>query len=114
MPKKVIRTPNAGPPLGAYSQGMRAGDFVFVTGCGPIDSETGKVRGETLEEQTDVVLDNVSAILEAADLAERDVPDYIEVDHSKMTARYLRQPALADVPFPVVMEPNLVVEFYSR
>jgi small subunit ribosomal protein S4 len=56
----------------------------------------------------------LGAVLEAADSAERDVPDYIEVDHSKMTARYLRQPALADVPFPVMMEPNLVVEFYSR
>jgi small subunit ribosomal protein S4 len=53
-------------------------------------------------------------VLEAIELAERDVPDYIEVDHNKMTARYLRQPALADVPYPVVMEPSQVVEFYSR
>jgi small subunit ribosomal protein S4 len=53
-------------------------------------------------------------VLESADLAERDVPDYVEVDHSKMTARYLRQPAFADVPYPVIMEPNQVVEFYSR
>ena len=47
-------------------------------------------------------------------LAERDVPDYIEVDHNKMTATYARVPALSDVPYPVQMEPNLVVEFYSR
>jgi len=53
-------------------------------------------------------------VLESIELAERDVPDYVEVDHGKMTARYLRQPALADVPYPVVMEPNQVVEFYSR
>ena len=53
-------------------------------------------------------------VLEATKSAERDVPDYIEVDHNKMTARMLRVPALADVPYQVQMEPNLVVEFYSR
>ena len=53
-------------------------------------------------------------VLEANQLAERDVPDYIEVDHSKQSATYVRVPALADVPYPVQMEPNLVVEFYSR
>ena len=47
-------------------------------------------------------------------LAERDVPDYIEVDHTKMTAKLTRIPALAEVPYPVQMEPHLVVEFYSR
>ena len=56
----------------------------------------------------------MTMVLEAVDLAERDVPDYIEADHSKMTARYVRRPAFADVPYAVVMEPNLVVEFYSR
>jgi small subunit ribosomal protein S4 len=53
-------------------------------------------------------------VLEAVDLAERDVPDYIDADHSKMKATYVRQPNFADVPYPVMMEPNLVVEFYSR
>ncbi len=53
-------------------------------------------------------------VLEAAQSTERDVPDYIEADHSKMTARLSRIPQLSDVPFPVRMEPNLVVEFYSR
>ena len=53
-------------------------------------------------------------VLESIDLAERDVPDYVEADHSKMTARYVRQPSFADVPYPVMMEPNLVIEFYSR
>jgi small subunit ribosomal protein S4 len=53
-------------------------------------------------------------VLEAVQSTERDVPDYVEADHSKMTARLSRIPQLADVPYPVMMEPNLVVEFYSR
>jgi len=53
-------------------------------------------------------------VLEAAALAERDVPDYIEADHDKMKATYTRVPTLSDVPYAVHMEPNLVVEFYSR
>jgi small subunit ribosomal protein S4 len=53
-------------------------------------------------------------VLESVALAERDVPEYIEVDHSKMTAKLARVPTLTDVPYPVQMEPNLVIEFYSR
>jgi small subunit ribosomal protein S4 len=53
-------------------------------------------------------------VLEAVKSAERDVPDYLEVDHGKISAKFVRVPALSDVPFPVQMEPNLVVEFYSR
>ena len=56
----------------------------------------------------------VAMVLEATKSPERDVPDYLEVDHGKMSATFQRIPALADVPFPVIMEPNLVVEFYSR
>ncbi len=56
----------------------------------------------------------LAIVLEAAGLPERDVPDYIEVDHSKMTATFLRAPALADVPYAVRMEPNLVVEYYAK
>ena len=53
-------------------------------------------------------------VLEATQLAERDVPEYIEVDHNKMVAKYTRMPGLSEVPYAVQMEPNLVVEFYSR
>jgi small subunit ribosomal protein S4 len=56
----------------------------------------------------------LGAVLEAIQLAERDVPDYIEADHKKMTARLSRIPGLSDVPYPVHMEPHQVVEFYSR
>jgi small subunit ribosomal protein S4 len=53
-------------------------------------------------------------VLEAVGLTERDVPDYLEVDHSKMTATFVRTPGLADVPYPVIMQPSLVVEFYAK
>jgi small subunit ribosomal protein S4 len=56
----------------------------------------------------------LALVLEANQLAERDTPDYIEVDHSKMTAKFGRVPALNEVPYPVQMEPHLVVEYYSR
>src|ERR1700726_4487408 len=53
-------------------------------------------------------------VLEATGLQERDVPDYIEVDHGKMTAKLARIPHLGEVPYAVQMEPHLVVEYYSR
>ena len=56
----------------------------------------------------------MALVMESVKSAERDVPDYIEVDHDRMKGRFIRAPKLADVPFPVPMEPNLVVEFYSR
>src|SRR5213075_1579140 len=56
----------------------------------------------------------LALVLEAKALAERDVPDYLEVDHTKMTAKLARVPAPSEVPYPVQMEPHLVVEFYSR
>jgi small subunit ribosomal protein S4 len=56
----------------------------------------------------------LAIVLEAIGLAERDTPDYIEVDTSKLTATYVRTPKLGDVPYPVIMEPNLVVEYYAK
>ncbi|MGF7162712.1 small subunit ribosomal protein S4 [Rhodoligotrophos appendicifer] len=56
----------------------------------------------------------LALVLESQQLAERDVPDYVEVDQKALTAKLARIPALSDVPYPVQMEPNLVVEFYSR
>jgi small subunit ribosomal protein S4 len=57
--------------------------------------------------------DNVNVVT-AVQSAERDVPDYIEVDHKEMKGKFVRGPKLSDVPYPVQMEPHLVVEFYSR
>ena len=56
----------------------------------------------------------IAVVLEATQLPERDVPEYLEVDHSKMTARFVRTPSLSDVPYPVIMEPNLVIEYYAQ
>ena len=56
----------------------------------------------------------LGAVLAAAQLAERDVPDYIQIDHKEMKGTFVRTPKFGDVPYPVQMEPNLVVEFYSR
>jgi small subunit ribosomal protein S4 len=57
---------------------------------------------------------DMALVLESVKNPERDVPDYIEADHGKMTAKFLRTPKLGDVPYAVQMQPSLVVEFYSR
>jgi small subunit ribosomal protein S4 len=56
----------------------------------------------------------LAMVLDSTQSTERDVPEYMEVDHRAMKGRYLRAPKLSDVPYPVQMEPHLVVEFYSR
>ena len=56
----------------------------------------------------------MALVLEASDSAERDLPDYVDVDHNKMRGTFVRTPKFADVPYPVMMEPNLVIEYYSR
>ncbi len=73
MGKQQIRTDGAAAPGGAYSQGIRAGDFVYVSGQGPIDPASGEIVGETIEEQTERTLENVKAILEAAGASMADV-----------------------------------------
>ncbi|HEV2083126.1 MAG TPA: 30S ribosomal protein S4 [Brevundimonas sp.] len=56
---------------------------------------------------------NMALVLEAQQSSERDVPDYLEIGDRGFSVRYVRVPELADVPFPVKMEPNLVVEYYA-
>jgi len=56
----------------------------------------------------------LAMLLDSTQSTERDVPEYLEVDHRAMKGRFLRAPKLSDVPYPVQMEPHLVVEFYSR
>lgn len=57
---------------------------------------------------------DMGLVLEATQSSERDTPDYVDVDHSKLKASLNRIPVLSDVPYPVMMEPNLVIEYYSR
>jgi 2-iminobutanoate/2-iminopropanoate deaminase len=64
--KSEIREPGAPSPVGAYSQAIRAGDFVFVSGQGPLDPSTGQIAGDTIEKQTELTLRNVEAIARAA------------------------------------------------
>jgi small subunit ribosomal protein S4 len=56
----------------------------------------------------------IPLVLEAVDSPERDIPDYLSVDHRKMSGTFVRIPSFAEVPYPVMMEPNLVIEYYSR
>jgi len=56
----------------------------------------------------------MALVLEAVQSGERDVPDYIDADHNKMTATLVRVPGLSDVPYAVQMEPNLVIEYYAK
>ena len=69
------------------------------------DNDTIEVREKSKQ---------LAVVLDAAQSGERDVPEYLEVDHRSMKGRFVRAPKFGDVPYPVTMEPNLVVEFYSR
>ena len=73
MPKQQLTTATGAQPIGAYSQGLRAGDFVFVSGQGPLDPKTGQIVGDTIEEQTTRVLENIKAILAAGGASMADV-----------------------------------------
>ncbi len=53
-------------------------------------------------------------ILETVQQPDRELPDYVEVDHDKLKGTFLRQPLFAEIPYPVQMQPNLVIEYYSR
>ena len=73
MPKKLIAIPNGPRPGGAYSPCLRAGDFIFVAGQGPVNPAPGQTVGDTIEEQTRQTLENIKAILEAAGASMADV-----------------------------------------
>src|ERR1700743_2761085 len=69
MARDIIRTPNAPSPPPAYSQAVRAAGLVFVSGTGPHDPVTGKIVGDSIQEQTKKGLKNVSALFGAAGTA---------------------------------------------
>ncbi len=57
---------------------------------------------------------NIPSVMQAISSSERDVPDYIEADHSKFAGGLIRIPLPDEIPYPVQMETNLVIEYYSR
>ncbi|MEO1017578.1 MAG: 30S ribosomal protein S4 [Pseudomonadota bacterium] len=76
------------------------------------------IPGYVLQEGDSIELNdkarNMLLVLEALQSQERDVPEYLSVDYNGLKGKYMRIPQLADVPYPVQMEPNLVIEYYSR
>jgi 2-iminobutanoate/2-iminopropanoate deaminase len=89
MAKYAIQSKRGAPPRGAYSQGWRAGDFIFVTGTGPIDPATGNLVGDTIEQQTEQTIDNISAILEADSASLLDVVKVtVHLSDTRLFARY--------------------------
>jgi 2-iminobutanoate/2-iminopropanoate deaminase len=103
MAKYIIQTTKGAAPQGAYSQGWRAGDFIFVTGTGPVDAATGKLAGNTIEAQTERVISNMESVL-AADHAT--LADVIKVTvHLSDTALFARYNAVYarrfSAPYPV-------------
>jgi 2-iminobutanoate/2-iminopropanoate deaminase len=71
--KKELKTNKAPVPAGPYSQGIQFGNIIYTSGQGPIDTVTGKVQGDTIEEQTEKTLDNLIYILEQAGATFEDV-----------------------------------------
>ena len=103
MAKYEIQSKRGAPPRGTYSQGWRAGDFIFVTGTGPSDPVSGELVGDTIEQQTERTIDNMSAILEADGASLRDVVKVtVHLSDTSLFARYNAVYARRFVkPYPV-------------
>ncbi|MFE3453451.1 RidA family protein [Nonomuraea sp. NPDC059194] len=100
--KKELRTTEGAAPVGAYSQGLVVGDFVYTSGMGPLDPETGEIVGDDIETQTHQTMKNLGAVLAAHGLGfddvikstvhlqhlQRDFPAYNEVYKSYFTQPY--------------------------
>jgi len=73
MPRQAIRTQNALQPIGPYSQGILANGFLFVSGQGAVDPNSGRIVGTDIESQTRQTLNNVRSIVEASGLSMQDI-----------------------------------------
>jgi small subunit ribosomal protein S4 len=102
---KFAPTPFAARQLINHGHVLVNGKRLNIGSAKLADGDTVELRQKAKE---------MAVVLEATQSSERDVPDYLEIDHERMKGRFVRAPKLADVPYPVTMEPNLVVEFYSR
>ena len=102
---KFVATPFAARQLVSHGHIAVNGKRVTIPSYLVKEGDTLEVRGKAKE---------MALVLEAVKSSEREVPDYIEANHGKMSAKFLRTPKLGDVPYAVQMQPSLVVEFYSR
>jgi len=101
---KFVPTPFAARQLVSHGHVKVNGRRVTIASYHVKDNETIELAPKARE---------MALVMEASKSAERDTPDYLEVSEGK-SAKLLRTPKLADVPFAVQMEPHLIVEFYSR
>src|SRR6185437_14676103 len=95
---KLAPTPFAARQLVNHGHVLVNGKRVNIPSYVLRDGDTIELRQKAKE---------MALVLEAAQSSERDVPDYIEIDHDRMRGRFIRAPKLTDVPYPVTMEPNL-------
>jgi small subunit ribosomal protein S4 len=102
---KLAPTPFAARQIVNHGHVLVNGKRVNIASYQLSDGDTIELRQKARE---------MALVLEASQSSERDVPDYVEIDHDRMRGRFVRAPKLADVPYPVTMEPNLVIEYYSR
>src|SRR4051812_46546912 len=102
---KFVPTPFAARQFVSHGHVKVNGRRVNISSYQVRDGDTIEVKQKSKE---------MPLVIEAMQSGERDIPDYLEVDTGKLKGRFVRAPKLADVPYPVSMEPNLVVEFYSR
>jgi len=118
MPKQQFYTEKAGRVGGAYSQALKVGDFIFVSGAGATDATTNKITGDTIEEQTTRTLENIKVILETAGATLGDVVK-ATVHLSDMSlfprynvvyASYFADPKPARTTVGSQLGPNMLVE----
>jgi small subunit ribosomal protein S4 len=102
---KFVPTPFAARQFVNHGHVKVNGRRVTIASYSVKDGDTIELRDKVKE---------LTIVMAAVESGERDVPDYVEVDHKAMKGTFLRGPKLPDVPYPVQMEPHLVVEFYSR
>ena len=102
---KFVPTPFAARQLVSHGHVAVNGKRVTIPSYLVKEGDTLELRGKAKD---------MALVLEAVKNTEREVPDYIEANHGRMTAKFLRTPKLSDVPYAVQMQPSLVVEFYSR
>ena len=102
---KFVPTPFSARQLVSHGHVAVNGKRITIPSLLVKEGDTIELRGKAKD---------LALVLEAAKSTEREVPDYLDVDHGKMVAKFLRTPKLSDVPYAVQMQPSLVVEFYSR